>query len=211
MRKALNFDLDTKKYEEITGKPSPTAYVRIRNFLKKNDFEHRQGSGYVSKDSLNDGKTFAIIQNMSVELEWLRISNYELDYEKQIDLWNCTYFKLGMRDREKIRNEFFENKLKTKECDTFLNNKKDEFSEWLEEQKNKYTFETKEYKELQKKYNEISENYPNCIEVFEDLKPINLNIEEIKALIELRRIDIEMGNMEKDLCFKLGMKEIINF
>lgn len=138
-------------------------------------------------------------------------SNYELDYEKQIDLWNCTYFKLGMRDREKIRNEFFENKLKTKECDTFLNNKKDEFSEWLEEQKNKYTFETKEYKELQKKYNEISENYPNCIEVFEDLKPINLNIEEIKALIELRKIDIEMGNMEKDLCFKLGMKEIINF
>lgn len=138
-------------------------------------------------------------------------SNYELDYEKQIDLWNCTYFKLGMRDREKIRNEFFENKLKTKECDTFLNNKKDEFSEWLEEQKNKYTFETKEYKELQKKYNEISENYPNCIEVFEDLKPINLNIEEIKVLIELRKIDIEMGNMEKDLCFKLGMKEIINF
>lgn len=138
-------------------------------------------------------------------------SNYELDYEKQIDLWNCTYFKLGMRDREKIRNEFFENKLKTKECDTFLNNKKDEFSEWLEEQKNKYTFETKEYKELQRKYNEISENYPNSIEVFEDLKPINLNIEEIKALIELRKIDIEMGNMEKDLCFKLGMKEIINF
>lgn len=138
-------------------------------------------------------------------------SNYELDYEKQIDLWNCTYFKLGMRDREKIRNEFFENKLKTKECDTFLNNKKDEFSEWLENQKNKYTFETKEYKELQRKYNEISENYPNTIEVFEDLKPINLNIEEIKALIELRKIDIEMGNMEKDLCFKLGMKEIINF
>lgn len=82
MRKALNFDLDTKKYEEITGKPSPTAYVKIREFLKKNDFEHRQGSGYVSKDSLNDGKTFAIIQNMSVELEWLR------SCVKQIDVTN---------------------------------------------------------------------------------------------------------------------------
>lgn len=55
MRKALNFDLDTKKYEENTGKHSPTAYVEIKRFLEKNNFEHRQGSGYISKDSLNDG------------------------------------------------------------------------------------------------------------------------------------------------------------
>lgn len=82
MRKALNFDLDTKKYEEVTGKSAPTAYGKIRRFLRKNEFEHRQGSGYVSKDSLNDGKTFAIIQNMSMELEWLR------SCVKQIDVTN---------------------------------------------------------------------------------------------------------------------------
>ena len=35
MRKALNFDLDTKKYEENTGKHSPTAYVEIKRFLEK--------------------------------------------------------------------------------------------------------------------------------------------------------------------------------
>ena len=72
MRKALNFDLDTKKYEEYTGKHSPTAYAEIKRFLQKNDFEHRQGSGYISKNSLSDGKIFAIIQNMSMELKWLR-------------------------------------------------------------------------------------------------------------------------------------------
>ena len=82
MRKALNFDLDTKKYEEFTGKHSPLAYAEIRNFLKRNDFEHRQGSGYISKDSLNDGKIFAIIQNMSIELQWLR------SCVKQIDVTN---------------------------------------------------------------------------------------------------------------------------
>lgn len=71
MRKALNFDLDTKKYEKYTGKHSPTAYAKIKRFLQKNDFEHRQGSGYISKKSLNDGKIFAIIQNMSIELKWL--------------------------------------------------------------------------------------------------------------------------------------------
>ena len=82
MRKALNFDLDTKKYEEYTNKPSPTAYVKIRNFLKKHGFEHRQGSGYISKESLNDGKVFAIIQSMSIEFEWLGYC------VKQIDVTN---------------------------------------------------------------------------------------------------------------------------
>lgn len=79
MRKALNFDLDTKKYEEFTGKHSPTAYAKIRDFLKKNDFEHRQGSGYISRDSLNDGKIFAIIQNMSIEFNWLRHCVEQID------------------------------------------------------------------------------------------------------------------------------------
>lgn len=82
MRKALNFDLDTKKYEENTGKHSPTAYAEIKRFLEKNNFEHRQGSGYISKDSLNDGKVFAIIQGMSIELKWLR------NCVKQIDVTN---------------------------------------------------------------------------------------------------------------------------
>ena len=41
MRKALNFDLDTKKYEEFTHRPETTAYAEIRRKKKKNDFEHR--------------------------------------------------------------------------------------------------------------------------------------------------------------------------
>lgn len=48
MKKALNFDLDTRKYEKFTKRPAPTAYGKIRSFLKRNGFEHRQGSGYIS-------------------------------------------------------------------------------------------------------------------------------------------------------------------
>ncbi len=138
-------------------------------------------------------------------------TDYDLLYSNEIVFWSKTYFKLGMLDKDKIRNEFFANQMEIKDNDTFLNYEANNFSDWLEEQKRKYTFETKEYKELQKKYNEISEKYPNAIEVFEDLKPINLNKEEMKALVKLRKIDIDMGYMEKDLCFKLGMKEVLNF
>lgn len=140
-----------------------------------------------------------------------KLQKYELKCSKEIELWSLEYFKLGMLEREKIRNEFFENQIRVKENETFINYESNNFSEWLELQKRKHTFGTKEYKELQKKYNEISKRYPNTIEVFEDLKPLKLNDEEMKALVELRKIDIDMGYMEKDLCFKLGMKEVISF
>lgn len=139
------------------------------------------------------------------------LNNYELKYTKQIEFWNLQYFKLGMIEKEKIRNELFANNMELKENDTFLNYELNGFADWIEEQKRKYTFGTKEYKELQKKYNEISKKYPNAVEVFEDLKCITLTEEEMKALIVLRKIDIDMGSMEKELCFRLGMKEVINF
>ena len=136
---------------------------------------------------------------------------YDNTYSKQIEFWGCAYFKLGMIDREKIRNELFEKKMQLEETDTLLDSYNDDLSEYIEEQKRKYTFETKEYKEARKKYSEIAEKYPNAVEVFEDMKPIELNKDEMKALCKLRDIDIEMGSMEKKLCFKLGMKEVINF
>ena len=72
MKKAINFDKDTKEYEKYTGKNAPTAYNEIKRFLKKNGFEHRQGSGYISKESLAEWKVTAIITRMSLQLEWLK-------------------------------------------------------------------------------------------------------------------------------------------
>ena len=136
---------------------------------------------------------------------------YELDYSKEISFWSKAYFKLGISDRLKLRNELSVKDKVIEDDETFFNYDLNDFSDWIEKQKNKYTFGTKEYKELQKRYNDISEKYPNAVEVFEDLNPIELTKEEMKALVELRDIDIAMGHMEKYLCFKLGMKEVINF
>ena len=137
--------------------------------------------------------------------------NYESESSKETDFWGLIYFKMGVNDGIKMSNEFLSSKKNKKEDSTFLNYENNNFSEWLEEQKRKYSFETPLYKELQNKYRKISEKYPNVIEVSEDFKPMALNKEEIEALIELRMIDSEMADMEKDLCFKLGVKEVLNF
>lgn len=73
MRKALNFDLDTKKYEEITGKSAPTAYYQIQKFLENRGFEHRQGSGYVSSKSLNDAEITSLTRQMEKHFRGLGI------------------------------------------------------------------------------------------------------------------------------------------
>lgn len=137
--------------------------------------------------------------------------NYESKLSKETDFWGFIYFKLGVNDGIKLVNELSSVKENLKDNDTFFNYSNNGFSEWLEEQKRKYSFKTIEYKELQKKYRIISEKYPNSTEVFENFKPIELNKKEISALIELRKIDVEMGDIEKNLCFKLGMKEAISF
>ena len=137
--------------------------------------------------------------------------NYESESSKETDFWGLIYFKMGVNDGIKMSNEFLSSKKNKKEDSTFLNYENNNFSEWLEEQKRKYSFETPLYKELQNKYRKISEKYPNVIEVSEDFKPMALNKEEIEALIELRMIDSEIADMEKDLCFKLGVKEVLNF
>jgi hypothetical protein len=138
-------------------------------------------------------------------------NSYDLELSGEVDFWSRMYFKLGMTDMAKMKNELYENKAEMKDEDTFLNYEGNGLSEWIEMQKRKYTLGTKEYKELQKRYNEISKKYPNAIEVFENLKPIGLTNEEMKALVELREIDIDMGCMEKNLAFKLGINEILNF
>ena len=72
MRKAINFDIDTKKYEKHTGRKAPTAYAEIKQFLKKNGFEHRQGSGYISIFEKPLPKVSQDLNNMGNTFPWLK-------------------------------------------------------------------------------------------------------------------------------------------
>lgn len=136
--------------------------------------------------------------------------NYDYENLKQIEFWSCIYYKLGMCKSEKLGKELLKKGIEVEDENTFLNYKFNEFTEWIEDQKAKYIFKTKEYKELQSKYDFISEQYPKAALVLEDLKPIELNKEEMKALVQLHEIEIELGYIEKKLYFKLGMKEAMS-
>ena len=56
-----------------------------------------------------------------------------------------------------------------------------------------------EYKKLMERYREISEEYPNAISVFEDLEPIVLTKDEMKALVEFENEHPDIAKKYFDL------------
>lgn len=70
--KAINFDLNVDCLKIYYSKANHTnAYSDIRSYLSKNGFEHRQGSGYRSKEKLTDIEITAIVREMGKRFPWL--------------------------------------------------------------------------------------------------------------------------------------------
>ncbi len=77
-RKAINFDLYTdelKKHFDDTRKP----YGLIKDFMLENGFEHRQYSGYASKEPMEDEYIFLLIRKISKKITWLASCIKEFD------------------------------------------------------------------------------------------------------------------------------------
>lgn len=71
-RKAINFDLDIAALREhYPNRNYLYAYKNISRFLEKEGFEHRQWSGYVSKEPLSDMQTHKILDAMFEKYVWL--------------------------------------------------------------------------------------------------------------------------------------------
>jgi len=87
--KSINFDLFTNKMK--SNGVYPDGYRTLGNSLVKCGFEHRQGSGYVSKKKITSGKVFVIIQKITKENPWLKDCVNKMDVSdvqltKQYDL-----------------------------------------------------------------------------------------------------------------------------
>ncbi len=60
--KAINFDLDTVKLREFYPRYQQ-AYKDLLIFFKKNNFSHRQGSGYLSNEKLSSADIVILLVN----------------------------------------------------------------------------------------------------------------------------------------------------
>lgn len=115
----INFDLDTKKYEALTQKAAPTAYSKIRRFMEKNDFTHRQGSCYISKGLISRAETARIVQKFSVDNIWFGECVRKIDISyigKQLSLKYATQIETNEFNNAVLKSA--ENKDIEKELET---------------------------------------------------------------------------------------------
>lgn len=70
--KAINFDLIINNLKEYYDKANHlNAYNDIRSYLTSRGFEHRQGSGYRSREKLSDIEITAVVREMGKKFPWL--------------------------------------------------------------------------------------------------------------------------------------------
>ena len=67
--KAINFDLDTNKMKEMNLYPK--GYKILGAALKMHGFEHRQGSGYISKEKIDSDAINDLVIAIVSEYSWL--------------------------------------------------------------------------------------------------------------------------------------------
>ena len=109
---AINFDLDTKDAEKYH--PSGTrqgAYEELKKFFEEHDFEHRQYSGYVSKEEITNVKLKQLIERLLIE------QPYITSYVRRMDatlvrpeyMYDCTslfaYANVRVRQTEKLEKQ----------------------------------------------------------------------------------------------------------
>lgn len=78
--KSINFDLNTKKLIECyPSQHYRKAYRDIKNLLNKNGFEHRQWSGYRSKEKITTVELMSTVEQLYTSFPWFEKCINRLD------------------------------------------------------------------------------------------------------------------------------------
>jgi virulence-associated protein VapD len=80
--KVFNFDLEQSKLDEFYKKHNTKAYYELEKFFIKNNFTHRQGSGYLSNKKLTNVEVQNFSDDLFVKLYWL------VAVAKRVDITN---------------------------------------------------------------------------------------------------------------------------
>ena len=71
-KKGINFDLDTNALKiHYTEGDWRNAYYDVRNFFKKNGFEHIQGSGHHTLMPMSEPDVMTIVYRMTKRFPWI--------------------------------------------------------------------------------------------------------------------------------------------
>lgn len=101
----MNFDLDTKKLLKHFPNGTSKPYELIKKFLELKGFEHRQYSGYVSKEPLEEYQVDSIAQELGKNFTWLKDCIQKFDISNAVENMSLKeQIEYNALKQEKINN-----------------------------------------------------------------------------------------------------------
>ena len=83
--KYIIFDLDTNQLRDIFPDSTRLPYSMIKKFFEDRGFIHRQYSGYISKELLDNYDIISIMEELGQKFTWLKHCIQEFDVSNVIN------------------------------------------------------------------------------------------------------------------------------
>lgn len=122
-RKAINFDLDTRKLKELYPSTSPNgwrqAWAQIESFLKEQGSIHVQYSGYQSLEPMWTNEVLIVMENLQNKYPWFRECATSADVTLVTDRYNILEHLQNQGTKKPVFGDFIDpTKTETHEVET---------------------------------------------------------------------------------------------
>lgn len=178
------------------------------------DFE----SGIMKKEKYYNKNLEAITNKFEEVLKILPqdirdIVSKKLDfiYKKTLDnttFWCKKYYGFGIKDGVKLKQELRTNFRERKENEEhFLIDYEGDFNDFLENFRVNILYKNEEYDKTLKEWKNVLNEYPRVKDFYENNKFCKFKEEELKAILEIMRLEGIMYGLETREAFYLGIKQ----
>lgn len=144
--------------------------------------------------------------NMKILYE--KLNKFELCAMGEMCFWYKPYYKKGFIDGISLKKQIKEEKsINNSREESIIYQNINEISDFFEEQKYKNLKQNNDYMKIVKEIAEIKEKFPKIRDLFENNEITELSKEEVKAILDIIKLQDDRAMYETDEMFKIGLRE----
>ncbi len=156
---------------------------------------------------INFIKKFIKDENTMKEL-FEKINKFEGYALDEMCFWHKPYYKLGFIDGMTLKKEIKEGKIiENTSNDSIILQNINEISDYFEEQKCKNLKKNEEYNRIRYEIEEIIKKFPKVRKFFEDNEIEELTKEDMKAILDITKLQNDRAMYEANEMLKIGLQE----
>ncbi len=144
--------------------------------------------------------------NMKILYE--KLNKFELCAMGEMCFWYKPYYKKGFIDGISLKNQIKDEKsINNSREKSIIYQNINEISDFFEEQKYKNLKQNNDYMKIVKEIAEIKEKFPKIRDLFENNEITEFSKEEVKAILDIIKLQDDRAMYETDEMFKIGLRE----